>query len=179
MDSRVINTHCSPELETMTVLCRPFYLPRELTVVLVTAVYVPPGANVSTAVSQLRELISRQQKAHPEGAFIVAGDFNQDCLKSVLPKFVQYVQGPTRGKNTLDRLYSNLKKAYRTIPLPHLGRSDHISLLSVPAYIENLLPQEENKTSQKNCTNLARGSTQPALRTAFTTPNGLFLINWS
>ena len=48
---------------------------------------------------------------------------------------MQYVQGPTRGKNTLDRLYSNLKKAYRTIPLPHLGRSAYISLLSVPAYI--------------------------------------------
>ena len=88
MDSRVINTHCSPELETMTVLCRPFYLPKELTVVLVTAVYVPPDANVSTAVSQLREVISRQQKARPEGAFVVAGDFNQACLKSVLPKFV-------------------------------------------------------------------------------------------
>ncbi len=79
-------------------------------------------------------MICRQQKAHPEGAFIVAGDFNQACLKTVLPKFVQYIQGPTRGKNTLDRVYSNLKEAYRITPLPHLGLSDHISVLSVPAY---------------------------------------------
>ncbi|KAK0149886.1 RNA-directed DNA polymerase from mobile element jockey [Merluccius polli] len=54
---------------------------------------------------------------------------------SVLPRFVQYVQCPTRGENTLDLVYSNWKKAYKTVPLPHLGMSDHLSLLLVPAYI--------------------------------------------
>ena len=64
-------------------MCRPFYMPRELSAVIITAVYIPPDANVSETI---------QLQAHPEGAFIVAGDFNQACLKSVLPKFVQYVQ---------------------------------------------------------------------------------------
>lgn len=73
-------------------------------------------------------------QAHPDGAFIVAGDFNQACLKTVLPNFVQYVQCFTRGKNTLDHVYSNLKQAYRAVPLPHLGMSDHLSLFLVPAY---------------------------------------------
>lgn len=141
-NSSVVNTHCTPELETMTVMCRPFYLPREITVVLVTAVYKPPDANVAIALSQLHKVISRQQRAYPESAFIVAGDFNQSCLKTVLPKFVQYVKGPTRGKNTLDKIYSNLKEAYRTIPLTHPGMSDHISLLSVPSVGKSSQPRE-------------------------------------
>lgn len=73
-------------------------------------------------------------QAHPEGAFILSGDFNQACLKTVLPNFVQYVQCSTRGKNTLDYVCSNLKQAYRAVPLPHLGMSDHLSLLLAPAY---------------------------------------------
>lgn len=40
---------------------------------------------------------------------------------------------PTRGENRLDHVYTNIKQAYRAIPLPHLGLSDHISLLT-PAY---------------------------------------------
>lgn len=36
LDSRVIDTYCSPDLEAMSVQCRPFYLPRELTVAIVS-----------------------------------------------------------------------------------------------------------------------------------------------
>lgn len=61
--------------------------------------------------------------------------FSQACLKTVLPKFVQYAQCPTRGKITLDPMYSNLKQAYRAIPLPHLGMSDLLSLLLCPKYV--------------------------------------------
>lgn len=38
-NSRTTNTHCTPDIETITVICRPFYLPRELTVVIITTVY--------------------------------------------------------------------------------------------------------------------------------------------
>lgn len=117
--SRIIYTQCSPDLEVMIVQCRPFYMPRELTTVIISAVNIPPGANVSTALTQLYNIMNKQMQVHPEGAFIVAGDFNQACLKSVLPNFVQYVQCSTRGKNTLDKVYSNLKQAYRTVPFPH------------------------------------------------------------
>ena len=65
---------------------------------------------------------------------IIAGDFNKACLKTVLPKFHQHVKCATRGENTLDHVYSNIKHAYRATPLPHLGQSDHLSLLLFPAY---------------------------------------------
>lgn len=37
-NSRIIHTHCSPDLQALSVVCRPFYLQRELTAVIITAV---------------------------------------------------------------------------------------------------------------------------------------------
>ena len=45
--------------------------------------------------------ISKQQMVHPDAFFITAGDFNQESLKSVLPKFYQHVNISTKGMNTL------------------------------------------------------------------------------
>uniref|UniRef100_A0A2D4KBE1 Uncharacterized protein n=1 Tax=Micrurus paraensis TaxID=1970185 RepID=A0A2D4KBE1_9SAUR len=73
--SRVINRYCCPDLEVMTVMCRPFYLPRELTVVIFTAVYIPPNANISTALAYLHITINKQLKTYPDGAHIITGDF--------------------------------------------------------------------------------------------------------
>lgn len=64
----------------------------------------------------------------------VAGDFNHADLKAALPKFHQHAKCATRGDNTLDKVYSNIKLGYRARPLPHLGQSDHLSLLLIPAY---------------------------------------------
>ena len=99
---------------------------------LITAVYIPPDANVSIALS---DTINKLQQVHPDGVHIIAGDFNQAKLKSVLPNFYQHVKCPTRGSNTLDHVYTNINQAYRAIPLPHLGQSDHLSLFLTPAYI--------------------------------------------
>ncbi|KAI3352197.1 hypothetical protein L3Q82_005161 [Scortum barcoo] len=62
------------------------------------------------------------------------GDFNHVNLTDTLPKFYQHVTIPTRGNNTLDRVYTNKRDAYRAVPHPHLGFSDHISIMLLPAY---------------------------------------------
>ena len=152
--SKSTDTHCSPDIEAMSVVCRPFYLPRELTVVIITAVYIPPDANISIALTYLHDSVNKQQQAHPDGVHIIAGDFNQACLKTVLPNFIQYVRCSTRGNNTLDRVYSNIKHAYRAVPLPHLGLSDHLSLLLIPAYTP------------------LRRKTKPIIKTVKTWPEG-------
>lgn len=90
------------------------------------AVYIPPQANVKLALEQLY-VISKQQNKHPDGVFIIAGDFNQAHLKNVLPRFYQFVMCKTRGENTIDHVYTNIKDAYKVIPCPHLGQSDHLS----------------------------------------------------
>lgn len=126
--------HCSSDLELLTVKCRPFYFPREFSVVVVTAVYIPPDANAKLALSYVLMTINKQQNAYPESVFIIAGYFNHATLKTVLPKFDQHVKFATRRENTLDCVYSNIAKGYRTFTLLHLGKSDHQSLFLAPAY---------------------------------------------
>ena len=46
----------------------------------------------------------------------------------------QHVNFPTREKNTLDLVYTSHKGAYKASPLPHIGLSDHITVMLMPAY---------------------------------------------
>ncbi len=118
----------------MFVKCRPFYLPREFTAIVIVAVYIPPCANAKDALREMYCAISEQQTNNPDGFFIIAGDFNHANLKTVLPKFYQHVNFATRGNNTLDFVYTTVKNAYKAVPRPHLGYSHHISVMLIPAY---------------------------------------------
>ncbi len=133
-NSVIMERHCSPDIEYLTVKCRPIYLPREFTVVMVTAVYIPPDANANSAIGLLHASISHTQSTYPDAVQVIAGDFNHADLKAALPKLHQHVKCATRGVNTLDKVYSNIKQGYRAKPLPHLGQSDHLSMLLIPAY---------------------------------------------
>lgn len=99
---------------------------------MVTAVYIPPDAN--TAQSYLLHAINSNQTIRPDAIHIIAGDFNHADLKTVLHKFHQHIKCATRGNNILDKVSSNVKKGHRSIPLPHLGQSDHLSVFSIPVY---------------------------------------------
>ena len=71
---------------------RPFYTPREFSCVFVMAVYIPP--HVEPALELLHSAINEPQNSSFESAFIVAGDFNQTNLRSVLPSFYHNVKCP-------------------------------------------------------------------------------------
>ncbi len=47
-----INSFCSPNLEFHMLLCRPFWLPRDFTAIIITAVYFPPQANTDHALKE-------------------------------------------------------------------------------------------------------------------------------
>lgn len=87
-NSTFIDKHCSPDLELLVVKCRPFYLPREFTGAVITAVYIPPDANANLALGHVLAAIDKQQNNYPEGVFIVAGDFNHADLKTVVPNLI-------------------------------------------------------------------------------------------
>ncbi len=136
-DAVVVCKYCSPLVEFMIIKCRPFYLPREFTAILLVAVYIPPSSNNnnrSEALNDLYQHISEQQTAHPDAFLILAGDFNHADLRSVFPKIHQHIDFPTRGKNTLDFVYTTQRGAYKALPLPHLRASDHITVMLMPAY---------------------------------------------
>ncbi len=95
----------------MVVKCRPFYLPREFTAIVIVTVYIPPCGNAKDALRELYSAISEQQTNNPDCFFIIAGHFNHAKLKAVLPKFYQHVNFATRGTNTLDFVYTTVKNA--------------------------------------------------------------------
>ncbi len=94
-----IKCFCSPDLEFHTLLCRPFWLPREFTVIIITAVYIPPQANTDQALKELYRNISEQETTHPDAAFIT-GDFNKANFRTIAPKYFQHVTINTHGDRT-------------------------------------------------------------------------------
>lgn len=133
-NAAVITSHCSENIEFLTLNCRPFYLPREFNTVNITAVYLPPSANTKEALSILYKSVSTLQNTHPDSVCVIAGDFNQAKLKTVMPHYHKCVNFATRGENTLDQVYINIRQAFRAVPHPHLGSSDHLSVMLIPAY---------------------------------------------
>ncbi len=53
-----LSRSCSPHLEHLSIICRPFYLPREFSAVIATAVYIPPQADTGLALSNLHDVLS-------------------------------------------------------------------------------------------------------------------------
>ncbi len=129
-----IKSFCSPNLEFHTLLCRPFWLPREFTAIIITAVYIPPQANTDQALRELYRNISEQETAHPDAAFVVTADFNKANFRTIAPKYFQHITINTRGDRTLDHCYSPFRDAYKSLPRPPFGKSDHSSVLLLPAY---------------------------------------------
>lgn len=73
-NSRTTDCHCFPDLEFLSVVCRPFSLPRELSVVTVTTVYI--HSHISIVLSLLLANVNKQQRTYPDGVHILASDFN-------------------------------------------------------------------------------------------------------
>ncbi len=140
-DSRnisILSRSCSPHLEHLSIICRPFYLPREFSSIVITSVYIPPQTDTSLALSKLHDELSGYNNKHPDAAFIIAGDFNKANLKKVLPNFHQHISCPTRGLNTLDHCYTPLKNAYKVHSLPAFGKSDHVGIFLTPEYKQRI-----------------------------------------
>ena len=103
--------------------------------------------NATTALRQLSDTVTKFENDHPDAVSIVAGDFNHTNMKTVLPKYYQHVSCPTRGDKILDHCYSTIKNAYRSMPRPHYGRSDHSSVFLVAAYRQQL---KSSKPAKRN-----------------------------
>lgn len=125
---------CNKDIELLAVSLRPYYLPREFTVVVAIVVYIPPSAKAEVACDVLHTTIARLQSKYPEAFIVVSGDYNHVCLSKILPTFKQFIDCTTRGDKTLDLLYANVKNAYKCTALPPLGRSDHDMLHLSPSY---------------------------------------------
>ncbi len=137
----ILSCSCSPHLEHLSIICRPFYLPQEFSSIIVTAVYIPPQADTSLALSKLHDVPSGYINKHPDAASIIAGVFNKANLRQVMPNFHQHISCPTRGLNTLDHCYTQFKNAYKAHSLPAFGKSDHAAIFLTPEYKQQIFQE--------------------------------------
>ena len=104
-------------------------MPREVTYLLVGAVYHPLKANSSNLTDYLITTCS-----HPNAGILLLSDFNQlpeSRLKSY--PLQQVVITTTRGKSILDKIFTSVSTWYQTpITLPAVTRSDHATIQFQP-----------------------------------------------
>ena len=127
-DMKGISKTCTSELETLSLKCRPFYLPREFQSLILTVAYVSSESNTKCAIDQLSNK-SRPAKTRIQGR----------------PKFYQHVTCATRKDAILDHCYTTIKGAYRSLKRAPLGESDHNMVHLVPAYRQQLKRQKPIK----------------------------------
>ncbi|XP_025760682.1 uncharacterized protein LOC112845470 [Oreochromis niloticus] len=133
-----VKSFYSPDLEYLMIKCRPFWLPREFTAVIITAVYIPPQADTDRALRELYSAISSEETAYPEAVSIMTGDFNKGNLKKVSPKLHQHINFNTRGDRLFDHCYTSFRDVYKALLHAPFGQSDYRSILPLPAYRQKL-----------------------------------------
>jgi hypothetical protein len=106
---------------------------------------IPPHTDTKTALKELHWTLCKLETIYPEAPFIVAGDFNKANMKTRLHKFYQHIDCSTRAGNTLDHCCSNFCDAYKALPRPPFGKSDHDSILLLPSYRQKLKQDEHVK----------------------------------
>ncbi len=76
----ILSRSCSPHLEHLSIICRPFYLPREFSAVIATAVYIPPQADTSLALSKLHEELSGYINKHNLATSVIPTSFKKSVI---------------------------------------------------------------------------------------------------
>jgi hypothetical protein len=121
-------------LEVLWLLYRANSMPREVTHLLVGAVYHPPRANNFELADYLTSTMDQVTRSHPNAGILLLGDFNQ-LSDSYLKSFPlqQIVTSATRATSILDKVFTNVSSWYKTpVILPAVSRSDHETVLLQP-----------------------------------------------
>ena len=72
----MINSVCNPDYECLTVNLRPHYLPREISNIFVTIVYIPPSSNYEIAANSVSRIIHNLSDKKPQALNLLCGDVN-------------------------------------------------------------------------------------------------------
>ena len=100
--------------------------------------HILPQADTLMALKELHWTFCKLETTYPAAAVIVAVDFNKANLRETLPKFYQHIDCSTRTGKTLDHCYSTFRNAYKALPCPPFGKSDHDSILLLPSYRQKI-----------------------------------------
>ena len=131
---KLLSDLANPDHEVIWAMCRPTYLPRLYSCIIVASVYYPESAkNRRDLVSYLQKTVDVLRIHYSNPAFIIAGDFNQTkkgWLSSSL-SLKQVVHMPTHVSGSiLDLILTNCESYYcNPVSLGPVAKSDHFAIL--------------------------------------------------
>ncbi len=152
-----IKSFCSPDLEFHMLLCRPLWLPKEFTSIIITDVFIPPQANTDQAFKELYGNISEQETVHPDClctqiALVVTGHFTKANFRTIAPKYFQHITINKRSDRAMDHCYSPFWDAYKSLPhFRQIGSHDDTTVISLITENDETAYREEVRTMTKWC----------------------------
>ena len=113
-------------------------MPRGFSNLIVAVLYHPdqhPNTSDAALNEYLASSLNKIEAQLPNSGILIAGDFNKFDFKASAKcyQLEPIIKIPTRGRNTLDQIYTNLKEYYKPpISGPAFGLSNHLSITVVP-----------------------------------------------
>ena len=123
----------SNDQEAFWAFLRPKRLPRVFSNLIVEVVYHPdqhPNTSDAALNEYLTSSLNKIEAQFPNSGVLIAGNFNKVDFKASANcyQLEPIIKIPTRGRSTLDQIYTNLKEYYKPpISGPAFGFSDHLT----------------------------------------------------
>ena len=140
-----------PSLECLWLQVTSTYFSREVSTLVIGAVYHPPGvASESDLIDHISHTITHVKNKHLHCGIIVCGDFNKaDILLLRSRNLKQIVDVTTRGNSVLDLIISDLSTFYKPAEiLSPIGKSDHSCVLCRPDLHGRIRPTSQTRLSR-------------------------------
>ena len=125
------------DVETLWISLRPPKLPRQFTHITIGVIYHPPDADNRTMINHICQCLDYILQHHPRTGIILSGDFNHLPERQLKAHYhlKQIVTVPTRGEATLDKIYTNMDKLYRSpVTSCPIGSADHDVVICQPYF---------------------------------------------
>ena len=128
-------------LECLWLSCKPIWLPRVASVIVVCAVYYPGSTSdyapcQDELVDHIVDNVQKLKIKYSDPLFFILGDFNDLNIDPILKicQFSQKVKVPTRENAILDCIITNASDNLYNPPytIPKIGKSDHHPILYDP-----------------------------------------------
>jgi hypothetical protein len=121
-------------LESIWILLRRPTMPRQVSHLAVGIIYHPPDAASGPMVNHIINSVDSILQQHPYAGIMILGDCNTLNDKRVRDyPLKQIVGAPTRGRATLDKIYTNLSTWYLVpVTIPNIASSDHCAVTLFP-----------------------------------------------
>ncbi len=132
-----IKSFCSPDLEFHTLLCRPFLLPREFTGDHNHGCLHSSSSQHRPGTQELYRNISEQQTTHPDAALLSQGTLIKPTSEHS-SKILSQRHHQDAWRSYTRPLLLPLPGRIQVPPPPTFRKSDHSSVLLLPAYRQKL-----------------------------------------